>query len=71
MTLPDRFCPACFRSVAVTVPAVAPGRGRTGLAVAEPWVYREHQRTRWDTDDPTSERCAGSGRTEHQAREAW
>lgn len=69
--MPDHFCPACFQTVAVTAPAVAPARARGGTALADPWVYREHQRTRWLGDEPSVERCAGSGRTEHQAREAW
>lgn len=66
----DRFCPACFRTIGVVPAAVAATR-TGGTALSEPWVYREHERATWHGDEARRERCAGSGRTEHEARQAW
>ena len=63
----DEFCPACFRTVPVAVPAVAAPAGRTRPG----WVYRDHERVRWHGEEARTERCAGSGRSEHEARQAW
>ena len=62
----DMFCPACFRTVPTAVPA-APG----GHPPALRWVYRDHERTSFYGDETRTERCAGSGRSEHEARQAW
>ena len=67
----DKFCPACFRSVPTAVPATAAPAARPEGRPATAWVYRDHERTSWRGDEARTERCAGSGRSEHEARQAW